>query len=307
MSGNPRDIRRASSCRFTDEGVQSSTNGGAGRFEVLDLQIALAMAQMPLEGVPARIPSSWPAEAWIMDGDQKMALLSAFQMHISRNENIWWPQYASILFPDRHLGSAQNRWFAAERAAQILAKALFSGCEKSAATLDAHPPPFLILYHLLVNICGTEPLQAYTDSCIICNRDPACMPWAGVTEEAVCAAFPAFRTGQIYSYLWSETDSVQTDVLKWAEWHQGHFALSSYLLHPRLPKRTKTGAGREGFYSFGITTECTTTSGYTPSLMASGSDFENVSLLGDCTSSDDESLDASEIARRSLEKCHIAE
>ena len=59
MSGNPRDIRRANSCRFTDEGVHSSANGDEGRFEVLDLQIALAMAQMPLEGVPARLPSSW--------------------------------------------------------------------------------------------------------------------------------------------------------------------------------------------------------------------------------------------------------
>lgn len=65
-----------------------------------------------------------PAEAWIVDGDQQLALLAAFQMHISRNKNVWWPQYASILFPDRHLGSAQNRWFSAERAAQILAKVI---------------------------------------------------------------------------------------------------------------------------------------------------------------------------------------
>lgn len=59
MSGNPRDIRRANSCRFTDEGFHSSANGDEGQIEVLDLQIALAMAQMPLEGVPARLPSSW--------------------------------------------------------------------------------------------------------------------------------------------------------------------------------------------------------------------------------------------------------
>ena len=74
-----------------------------------------------------------PAEAWIVNGDQSLALLVAMiQENSGKSDTIWWPQLASIVFPDRHLGSAQLRWTAAEKAAQILAKVILQ-CPSCAA------------------------------------------------------------------------------------------------------------------------------------------------------------------------------
>jgi hypothetical protein len=69
---------------------------------------------------------SWrrPAESWIADEDQTLALLVAFLKEVGRLDEIWWPQIASIVFPDRHLDSAQLRWLTAEKAAKILAKVI---------------------------------------------------------------------------------------------------------------------------------------------------------------------------------------
>ncbi|KAK9902158.1 hypothetical protein WJX75_006324 [Coccomyxa subellipsoidea] len=283
--------------RIVNQSFQRARNASEGQYTLSDVNIALTMAQMLRNGVPARLSSSnWPAESWIADEDQTLALLVAFLKEVGRLDEIWWPQIASIVFPDRHLDSAQLRWLTAEKAAKILAKALHSGCTQTAVTLDMHALPFLILYHLLLQMRGQAPLQAYTDACVISNRDPAQMPWAGSTEAAVCAAFPVFHSGCIYEYLWNETDD-----LKWAA-QNGTFTLSSYLLRPQLPKSTYMRAGQQGIYVFGHA-GYRSSSGYTPSR---GEDDATNMSGDDYPSSSDESLGDGAV-RHSMENCSIRE
>lgn len=60
--------------------------------------------------------------------DQKLALLVAYQIHIARMQFglSLWPQLANLIFPDRHDGSAQLRWKAAQSAAKIIANVVLT-------------------------------------------------------------------------------------------------------------------------------------------------------------------------------------
>ncbi|BDA51074.1 hypothetical protein COCOBI_17-2940 [Coccomyxa sp. Obi] len=214
-----------------------------------DRQVALRMALVPHRGCPARLPEGWPMEAWICYGDQKLALLVAFQVHIARRQNIWWPQLANLIFPDRREGSAQLRWNAAHNAAKILANALRANCKETTSCLDTYTPPFLIVYHLLIEMHCQKPLQAYYDACLLSGLDPTCMPWAHQTEAAIDAIFPAFRTGLIYHFFFRETDG-GAEYAKWETMH-GDMRLSAYLLEKNWPFRRPQMAVGQKVYKFG--------------------------------------------------------
>lgn len=83
-----------------------------------------------------------PTEAWICYEDQKLALLVAYQVHIARMQFglSLWPQLANLIFPDRHDGSAQLRWKAAQSAAKIIANVVLTSSSTCCLSCIVYSP-----------------------------------------------------------------------------------------------------------------------------------------------------------------------